>query len=657
MHDLGVIQDIVIILLVSLPIVFIFKKINIPAIVGFLISGILIGPYGFGLIHNIGEIEVMAEIGVVLLLFTIGLEVSFSELIKNKKLLLVAGGLQVCITIALSALIFYVLQFNLSISIFFGMLLSLSSTAIVLKLLAERIELEAPHGKISLSILIFQDIAVVPFFLLLPILGSDAPLSIGEISIKLIAAFGALGIILVLSKYLMPKIMYQLANLRMREAFTIGTILILLGTAYLTYSLGLSLALGAFIAGLILAESEYSHQIISDILPLKDSFNSIFFVSVGLLLNISFVFDFPVLIAVVTVSVILFKALIILGIITVMKYPVRVGLLTALGLAQIGEFSFVLAQAGSKFYLIAGEQFNIFLASSIFTMIITPFLFRLAPVLAFGAIDIFPQSPIDSKKEKKLTGHVIIAGFGLNGQNLARVLKETGINYIITELNPDTVKKEKANGQRIIFGDISKEEVLLKTGIKTAKVLVYAISDPLTTKRSLRLVKQLNPEIFTVVRTRFVNEIEELNILGADSVIPEEFETSLEIFRNVLLKYHIPLNIIMKQTSLLRSESYKMLRKSNEESGAFIHIDEILAQGLTESFYVNEGNPLAGKSLGEINLRAHTDATIIAIVRNGKNIANPSGKEKVLASDTLVITGTHFSVDAAINILNGKTKD
>lgn len=653
MHNLGVIQDIVIILLVSLPIIFIFRKINVPSIVGFLISGMIIGPYGFGLIHNISDIEIMAEIGVVLLLFTIGLEVSFSELIRIRKFLLIAGGLQVMLTTGFSALIFYLLNFTFSQSVFFGMLLSLSSTAIVLKLLSERLELDSPHGKISLGILIFQDLIIVPMFLLLPILGSETPLGAGEIILKLLIAFGTLGVILALSKFLMPKIVYQLAGMRMREAFTIGTILILLGTAYLTYSLGLSLALGAFIAGLILAESEYSHQIISDILPLKDSFNSIFFVSVGLLLNIQFVFESPFLILLITVAVIILKVAVILAIVKIMKYPVRVGFMTAFGLAQVGEFSFVLAQAGVNFSLIGGEIFNIFLASSIFTMILTPFLFRIAPLIAFRAKDVSPQNNQEQTGGKALSGHVIIAGFGLNGRNLARVLKETGIKYIITELNPDTVKREKAEGEKIIFGDISKEEVLIQAGIKTAKVLVYAISDPLTTRRSLSLVKQMNPSVSTVVRTRFVNQIDQLKALGADSVIPEEFETSLEIFKNVLQKYHVPLNVIMKQTALLRSESYKMLRKSDEPGVAFVHIDEILAQGLTESFYVNEDNPLAGKSLSEINLRAHTDATIIAIVRQGKSIPNPSAKDKILPQDTLVITGTHFTVDAAINFLNG----
>lgn len=236
---------------------------------------------------------------------------------------------------------------------------------------------------------------------------------------------------------------------------------------------------------------------------------------------------------------------------------------------------------------------------------------------------------------------------------MARVLKQTGIRYIVTELNPDTVKIEKANNERIIFGDISKEEVLHQVHIENASVLVFTISDPITTRRSLYSAKRINPKIFTVVRTRYLNEIEELKKLGADAVIPEEFETSLEIFRNVLERYHIPLNVIMQQTSILRSESYSLLR-NDESAASFIHLDEILAQGLTETFFVNQDNPNAGRLLSEIHLREHSDATIIAIVRDGKTISNPTGRQKILINDTLVITGTHKSVDAAINILSGK---
>ncbi|NLT50901.1 MAG: sodium:proton exchanger [Ignavibacteria bacterium] len=494
-------------------------------------------------------------------------------------------------------------------------------------------------------------------FLLLPILGATEPLSFKEIILKMLFAFGTLAGLLLLAKFLMPKIMYILAGIRLREAFTTGTILILLGTAYLTHSFGLSFALGAFIAGLILAESEYNSQIISDILPLKDTFNSIFFVSVGMLLNLELVLENPLFILIVTAAVIIFKSFIITIIVLFLRYPLRIALLTALGLSQIGEFAFVLSQAGSKTGLFDNQLYNIFLASSIFTMILAPFLIKLAPKLAFASSSLVPvRENGEDEETKNLTGQVVIAGFGLNGKNLARVLKQTGIRYIVTELNPDTVKIEKANNEKIIFGDISKEEVLHQVHIENASVLVFTISDPITTRRSLYTAKRINPKIFTVVRTRYLNEIEELKKLGADAVIPEEFETSLEIFRNVLERYHIPLNVIMQQTSILRSESYSLLR-NDESAASFIHLDEILAQGLTETFFVNQDNPNAGRLLSEIHLREHSDATIIAIVRDGKTISNPTGKQKILINDTLVITGTHKSVDAAINILSGSAND
>lgn len=654
MPDFLIIQDIVLILLVSLPIIFLFKKINLPSIVGFLIAGMLIGPYGFNLIKSVNQISVMAEIGIMILMFTIGLEFSLSQLIRIKKFLLVAGGLQLAITIIISTIIFSALGIEINQAIFFSLLVSLSSTAIVLKILSDKDELESPQGKISIGILIFQDLAIVPMFLLLPLLSGFEQLAVGEIALKLLIAFGVLAGLLLLARFLMPLIIYQLANIRSREAFTIGVILLLLGTAYITHSFGLSFALGAFIAGLILSESDYNHQIVSDILPFRDSFNSIFFVSIGLLLNIQFVIENVLLISWLTLGIIVVKTLVVVAIVYFMKYPLRIGILAGLGLAQIGEFSFVLALAGLNFKLIGNEYYISFLASTIFSMILTPLIIKLSPFIAGKSSTLEKDKKHSEIYLDNLHAHVIIAGFGLNGSNLARVLKETGIKYIVTELNPDTVKKEKARGEKIIYGDISKEEVLKVIKIDKANIIVYAISDPAVTKMSLKLVKKINPNIYSLVRTRYVNEVDELKKLGADDVIPEEFETALQIFRKVLERYHIPLNVIMKQTTILREESYSFLRKEGVNISSFTHLDEILAQGLTETYYVNDDNIHINKTLSEINLRAKTEATIIAIVRDGKTISNPSAKETIKAADTLVIYGTHLSVDQAIDLLDAK---
>ena len=240
----------------------------------------------------------------------------------------------------------------------------------------------------------------------------------------------------------------------------------------------------------------------------------------------------------------------------------------------------------------------------------------------------------------------------MNGKNLARVLKETGIQYIIIELNPEVVKEEKAKGERIIYGDITKENILQLTHIENANVIVFAFSDPYSIRIGLQLAKKIKPSVYAIVRTRFTSEIEDLMQLGADEVIPEEFETSLQIFSKVLERFHIPLNIIMRQVGLLRGESYSLMRKDTANIHSFIHLNEILAAGLTDTYYVDENNPHISRTLAEINLRSETDATIIAIVRDSKTISNPSGKEILLANDTIVITGTHQAVDKAFEYLS-----
>ena len=654
MHDYSIIKDIVLILLVSIPIIVIFNRIQLPSIVGFLIAGIILGPSVLKIITNPEQIEIMAEIGVILLLFSVGLEISLRELIDMRRILLIGGGLQVLVTILISATVIYAIGLEVKLAIFFGMLISLSSTVIVLKLLTEKGEIDAPHGKFSIAISIFQDLAIVPMFLLTDLLGTSDKVSFGEVSVRLLTAFSAVAAIIFAAKYLSPHILYRLAKLRMKEIFTVGVILLILGTAYFTHSMGLSFALGAFIAGLIFSESEYSHQIVADTLPLRDAFNSLFFVSVGLLLNLTFVVENPLVVLVSSLGVVFLKAVVIFFVVILLKYPVRIAVLVGIGLAQVGEFSFILGEYGLRLNLIPPELFNIIISSTIITMILTPFLFKVAPRIA-GKSGKLDQRKSKEKLTEEVQNHVIIAGFGLNGRNLAHVLKEAGIKYVIIEMNPDTVKKEKLKGENIIYGDIGNYEVLKTALIINAKILVIAISDRSTSRRSVKLAKQLNPNIYIIVRTRFMRDTDELVKLGANMVIPEEFETSIQIFRQVLEQYHVPLNVVMQQVNLLRGESYKYLRSEEGTEVAFTHIDELLSARLTDTFYINEDHLFAGNTIGEINLRSKTDATIIAIVRKGTTITNPTARDILQVGDTLVITGTHKAVDDAFDLLSGKS--
>jgi len=655
-QEYPIIRDIVIILLVSVPIVFILNKFKIPSIAGFLLAGILIGPFGFQLITELENIEILAEIGVILLLFAIGLEISLQRLIQMKRLLIIAGGLQVGLTILITCLFFYLIGVPLNQSIFFGMLLSLSSTAIVLKLLDEKNELEAPHGRIAVGMLIFQDIAIVPMILFVPLLGIGDEVRIEMIGLQIIVSLIAVTAIVVLARYLIPKIIYHMDQLRIREVFTIGTLLLIIGTAYLTETAGLSFALGAFIAGLMISESEYSHQVFADIIPLKDAFISLFFVSIGLLLNVQLMLDVPMEIISLIIGIVVIKCGIIVAVIKFMKFPMRTALITGLSLAQIGEFSFVLASVGLANNVLTTEYYHAFLASSIFTMMLTPFLVYIAPTLATkvsGMQSMYVATRSDTT-DKKLRHHVIVVGYGLNGQNVARVLKETGIPYVIIELNPETVNRLTGKKENVIFGDVTRRETLELAHIESARCIVFAISDPGATAMGLQLANRINLNIFTIVRARDTSNIEELKRLGANVVIPEEFETSLQIFSKVLENYHIPVNVIMQQMAILRSESYQMMVKEGSGISSLTHIDEILAAGITETYFVDDDNPHIGQTLSELNLRARSDATIIAIVRDGKTIPSPAPTEKVIAHDTYVLVGDHKSVDKAIQLLNGE---
>lgn len=652
MHDFTLLKEVIIILVVSLPFLFLCKKLNISTIVGFIVAGILIGPSALAIITKTSEIQFLAEIGVILLLFYIGLEFSVEKLIKMKQLLLVAGGMQVGFTTAISTLIFCMLDFPCNQAIFFGLLISFSSTAIVLKIFSDRDEMSTPHGKISLGVLLFQDIAIVPVLIFLPLIGSTGDISTTAILTKVGISFGFVAVIIVLSRVLVPRLFYYLAALRVREVFTIGIILLVFGTAYLTEIIGLTLGIGAFIAGIIISESDYAHQIVAEILPFKDVFNSIFFISIGMLVNLSIVFEAPLLVILLIPSILLLKGLIIFFVVKAMKYPVRVGLIAGLSLSQVGEFSFLIAQAGFGYDLLTPTLFNIFLASSIVTMILTPFMIQYSHKVADMLRFFDKVKPTTAeKKAESISNHVIIAGYGLNGKNVSSVLKETGIPYYIIEMNPQTVRRCSKAGENIVYGDITKKEVLHKAYIHKANVMVIAISDPYATRMAITQAKEMSPNLKIIARTRFLSNVEELTQLGADTVIPEEFETSLQIFSKVLSHYHVPLNVIMKQVALLREESYSMLRKTEtEEIHRLTHLDEVLQAGLVETYFVSEENPCTNTSLAEMNLRARTGATIISIVRKGATITNPEPTERLLPGDTVVLTGKHYAIDAAIQV-------
>ncbi len=564
MHDqeITILRELIILLAVSLPITFLFHKIRLPALVGFLITGVLIGPHGQAFITETRVVKRLAEIGVVLLLFTVGLEFSLADILRSGRSFFIGGGLQISLTVVAVASIAFLFGYPVPQGVFFGFLAALSSTAVVLKMYTDRAELDTAHGRLATGILLFQDMAVVPFMLLLPLLAqtSGGPdiaagpvlLSLGKAVIGLLAVFFA-------ARMAVPFLLHQVIRLRNREIFFLLVVLLCLGTAWITNALGLSLALGAFLAGLIISESEYSHRIVADILPFRDYFASIFFISIGMLLQVGYFAEHWLFLIGLTTALAMTKTALMAGAALLLRYPLRSAILAGLALAQVGEFSFLLAQQGQLAGLIGGEAFQAFINTSILTLLATPFIIQAAPWFADRMGLLLPASPAQPET-CSLKGHTIIAGYGLNGRNLARTLKATAIPYTVLEVNVDTIRSAREEGEPIIYGDITREDVLERAGASCARIIVFAISDFAATRAAIRIVRSLNPHIFILVRTRYAAEVDELLSFGADQVITEEFETSIEIFSRVLHQYRVPGNIIANQIRLVRFEGYKMLR-------------------------------------------------------------------------------------------------
>jgi CPA2 family monovalent cation:H+ antiporter-2 len=577
MHDFPIIKDISILLFFSVFIVFFLKRLKLPSIIGFLLTGIVIGPYGLSLINAVKEVEVLSEIGVILLLFVIGMELSLKQLALIKKTVFVAGFIQVFLTVLVSALIYHFIGNTWNEAVFIGFLFSLSSTAIVLKTLQDRHEITSAQGKNALAILIFQDIIVVPMMLFTPIIAGKSDNLIFSILSLLLKSILVILLTYISAKYIVPKLMYAVAKTKSKDLFLLTTITLCFVIAYLTSQAGLSLALGAFIAGLIISESEYSHQSTSVILPFKELFTSFFFVSVGMLLDLSFFMNNIMIITILLLVTFIIKSTIAGIAVAVLKYPPKVVILTGLSLFQVGEFAFILSKVGISYQLLNETSNQYFLSVSIISMIITPFIILFSDRFTnhfikvskrIGINNIYKYNQLDTLDnnidDSYLNNHLVIIGLGLNGNNLAKVSKASGIPHVVIESNANIVKDSKLKGIPVIYGDAIHPHILEIAKIHQAQSVVIAISDINATKLIIKEIRDISETIHIVVRTRYIKEITELKAIGADEVVPEEFETSIQIFSNVLQHFLITDSEIQEIIQCVREDNYEIFNSSKE---------------------------------------------------------------------------------------------
>jgi CPA2 family monovalent cation:H+ antiporter-2 len=638
-------RDIILILFLAIFIILILSKLKIPPVIGFLITGVIIGPSSLQLVESISEIEVLAEIGIILLMFTIGLEFSIDKIKKMLNDFLFYGGLQVVISWLVFFYLLYLYGLLLPQALLGGFILALSSTAIVLKLLQDNDDLNSPSGLKMTSILLFQDAIIIPAMILLPFINQLHEAPSLPIILQILLVFGSVVLIFFASKMILPKIFSVILKQRIPDLLTVTVFVFLFGVAIAVHNLGVSMAMGAFIVGMAISESDYAHQINTDIIPSRHIFNSLFFISIGMFVNISFFLTHLSEIILITLIIIIVKILLIIILFIISKRPLNTGIMTAFGLAHIGEFSFILLKVAHEQTLFDQDIHQILLSSAILSMFSIPFALKIGKKIAGHekakkAIPISPQS-------KPLTNHTIIAGYGINGQNIARILKLLDIPYIIVEMNPSTVTKYKSLGEPIYFGSIDRRENMKLSGISKASLLVIAINDMDAAGRAVALARNLNPSIKIIVRVNFLTQVETLYKLGADLVLSQDMETSLIFIHHILKFYNMPDHISRIQTNLLRKEHYRFFFKDESQEAWKIAILDFIEQD-NELFFISPYSNHVSKKIIDLEPFHYEDIRIIGVIRQNQVLTESLQNIKIEKYDSIIFSGNHKKVFEAL---------
>lgn len=648
MHDLAVLRHLALIVGLAIPVAALAHRLRAPTLVGFLLVGVAIGPHGAALIPEPDAVAALAEIGVVLLLFEIGLELSLSQVLGWGASILVAGGLQVLGVVVLAVAAGPVLGLPVGQSLFYGALAALSSTAIVSKTLADRGELDAPHGREALAVLLFQDLAIVPLMLVVPLLGGGGGAGgAGGAGLRLGLGLAALVALVAGGRLVVRWTLDRIVETRDRDLFTLCVGFFAIGTALAAWTAGFSLAVGAFLAGLIISESEYGLQALDDVMPFRALFSGVFFTSVGMLLDLTVVGAHLPLIAGGAVLLLAVKAAVAAGAVMARGRRFDVALATGLSLAQIGEFSFVLAAAGLPLGLFGAGHYQVFLAVAALSMTAAPFLVTVSRPWAVRLAAGKGPGPAAEPPPPVPRDHAIVVGYGLAGRYLARMLQAAGIECAVIDQNAELVAAARREGFAALYGDGAGHPVLERAGGGGARLVVFAISSPFDERRGVAAARRAAPRAAVVVRTRYVGAIDELMRLGAAEVVVEEFEASLELFARALERYEIPAARIARELDAVRGEHYGLLRGRARPN---LHLDTLKHLGIHHALELAEveaGAAAVGESAASLDLRRATGAVQIAVIRDGRPHYQREAGFTYRAGDTAVLVGDREALDRA----------
>ncbi len=596
---------------------------------------------------------------MVFLLFTIGLEFSAKRLKHIFGQVALGGFFQVILTIAVTVLIARSLDIPLPLGLFYGFVFSLSSTAIVLRALSERRELDVPHGRFIVGTLIFQDLCVVPMVLIVPFLVSEQSqlAALQDIGLALGKAVVLVLILWSVSRHVIPRWLNWVDASRSREVFLLAILGLCIGTAWLTSLVGLSLALGAFLGGMVVADTQYGQRAMGDILPLRDAFVSIFFISLGMLFQPATLVQEPQLVAWMLFGLIAVKGLIATIAALLMKFPARVAWLAGVGLAQFGEFGFVLTKLATDNGLVTSRDTQPLLAAGVISMFLTPLLLRMAPHFTAGERLLAPLERLlgvrsidefDDGREKPQQ-HVIIVGYGLAGREAARALERCGIPHIVLELNAEIVRQAKIQRQPVFYGDATSEEALGHAHLSSARLLVLMMDDPKAAQRVVDTAKRVAPEVPVLMRTRYLREKQGLIALGAADVVAEEVEGAVEMIARILRLLEQPRNVIHDSVHAVRrdlQESPRPIKIPRMEKRAAGGIDGIKI----ESMLVRENAAVVGKSPVELRLRSSTGVLVIALRRGAEFFSEPDPHQNFQPGDIVYVVGSTEAIESALHL-------
>jgi monovalent cation:H+ antiporter-2, CPA2 family len=663
MHDTQFLGQVAVLFGTAVLVALIFRLAKAPTIIGFLCTGMAIGPSSWELIDQ-HAVEQFAEVGLVLLLFTIGLELSPAPLLRMGFRVLQAMGI---ITVAMISLTVLVLtQFgdmSLSAAILIGISVSLSSTAIVLKQLSDSGEVQSTKGNLITGILLLQDVFVIIVMMLIPMFvgSSDGDSSNGMVTIFLM--FGGLIVVATITRKILPSFISQVMHHGGQELLTLFAVMMACGGAYLAQKAGWPPALGACIAGLLLANADVRHQLVAEITPFRDVFNALFFIALGMTVQLGNVLaHWPILLVAVLTTLIL-KGMITLGAVKLAGWPVRIAIQVGVGLCTVSEFGYVLASEADAVGLLPEGFIDMMVAYTVGTMLFGAIAFPIGNDMATRISVRFSKKEEEAHQlsdfdinSEEMNNHVIIVGFGINGENLVQVLNATQISHSVIEMNQGLVHKAREMGSHVVVGDATRVTILEHAGIMRARAIVVAVNTPEDTRRIVSQARRLRPDIYIAVRTYFVTELEPLSDQGANVVVPADFEASVKIFSHVLEEFDIPRNILAAQIAAVRAGGYGLFRgRSTSTPESMEDLLKVLQITATQTFYLPESSLACGKSVAELNIRSKVGANIIAVVRDRQPNTNPGPDFILKASDVLVLVGAHEQLHLAKKLLEASS--